>query len=64
VAGGRRQAGATGIARRLRPGHALVEGEDHGLGAGALGAGTTTVGGGRRENANPWIGGTAGRDPR
>jgi hypothetical protein len=32
------EAGATIITQRLRPGQALVEGEDHGLGAGVLGA--------------------------
>jgi hypothetical protein len=38
------EAGVTKITWRLRPGQALVEGEDHGLGAGALGAGITAGG--------------------
>jgi hypothetical protein len=64
------QAGVTGITRRLRPGHALVEGEDHGLGAGALGARITTVGigaggveGGGRTRSHA-SGARRGRDPR
>lgn len=52
------EAGAMGIARGLRLGHALVEGEDHGLGAVEDGGGDH--GGGRRgRRQRMWIGGGA-----